>query len=90
MLEYPKFKIERLQKEVFLKNLIRVAILIHLKQRINIIKADSSDNRFLECAVEAKANYLISGDNKHLLPLKNFRGIKITSPGEFLELYQEK
>ena len=89
VLEYPKFKFEKLQKEVFLKNLTRVAIILaNPKLKINVIKEDPPDNKFLECAVEAKADYLISGDNKHLLPLKNFQGIKIISPSEFLKLYQ--
>lgn len=90
VLEYPKFGFEKLQKEVFLKNLRRVAtILVNSGLRINVIKEDPPDNKFLECAVEAKVDYLISGDNKHLLPLKNFQGIKIISPSEFLNLYQK-
>ena len=90
VLEYPKFGFEKLQKEVFLKNITRVAtILVNPGLKINVIKEDPPDNKFLECAVEAKVDYLISGDNKHLLPLKNFQGIKIISPSEFLKLYQK-
>ena len=90
VLEYPKFGFEKLEKEVFLKNLRRVAIVLaNSKLKINVIEEDPPDNKFLQCAVEAKADYLISGDNKHLLPLKNFQGIKIITPGEFLKLYQE-
>ena len=90
VLEYPKFGFEKLQKEVFLKNLRRVAtILVKPGLRIDVIKEDSPDNKFLECAVEAKADYLISGDNRHLLPLNNFQGIRIVSPSQFLKLYQE-
>ena len=90
VLEYPKFEIERLQKETFLKNLQRVATFVYPKQSIDVIKEDSPDNRFLECAVEAKVDYLISGDKKHLLPLKNFEGIRILNPDEFLRVYREK
>jgi len=90
VLEYPKFEIEKLQKETFLKNLQRVATFVYPKQSIDVIKEDSPDNRFLECAVEAKVDYLISGDKKHLLPLKNFEGIRILNPDEFLRVYREK
>jgi hypothetical protein len=90
VLEYPKFKFEKLEKEVFLKNLARVAVILaNSKLKVNVIKEDPSDNKFLECAVEAKADYLISGDNEHLLPLRNFQGIKIISASEFLKLYQK-
>ncbi len=90
VLEYPKFKFEKLQKEVFLKNLTRVVIILaNPKLKINVIKKDPPDNKFLECAVEAKADYLISGDNRHLLPFNNFQGIRIVSPSQFLRLYQK-
>jgi hypothetical protein len=46
--------------------------------------ADDPDNRILECAKAGGANFIISGD-KHLLNLKNYQGIKIVTPGEFLE-----
>jgi len=87
VLEYPKFKIERLQKEAFLKNLLRVAIFVYPKQKIDAIKEDPPDNRFLECEVQAKADFLISGDKKHLLLFKNFQGIRILNPDEFLRVY---
>jgi len=32
----------------------------------------------------AEADYIVSGDKKHLLPLRRFRGIPIVSPPEFL------
>lgn len=45
---------------------------------------DDSDNKILECAIDGKAKYLITGD-KELLSLKRFKGIKIISLKEFLE-----
>jgi len=90
VLEYPKFKFEKLQKRVFVKNLMKVAtVLVDSKLRVNVIKEDPPDDKLLGCAVEVKADYLISGDNEHLLPLRNFQGIKIISPSEFLKLYQK-
>lgn len=53
--------------------------LIEPKQKFDIIKEDPSDNKFLEVAVEGKADYIVSGD-KDLLRLKSFMGIQIISP----------
>ncbi|MBI5047540.1 MAG: putative toxin-antitoxin system toxin component, PIN family [Deltaproteobacteria bacterium] len=53
--------------------------------RIDIIKDDPNDNKFIECAVAANAQYIISGD-KHLKALKEYGNIKILSPSEFLNL----
>lgn len=54
------------------------------KIKINIIKEDPGDNIFLECAVEGKADYIVSGD-RHLLNLKSYKDIYIFTPSEFLQ-----
>ena len=46
---------------------------------------DKDDNRYLECAVAANADYIISGDI-HLRELKEYRGIRIVNPAEYLEI----
>ncbi len=51
--------------------------------KFSLIKDDPSDNKFIECAAAAQAQYIISGD-KHLLNLKAFRNIAAISPSEFL------
>ena len=45
---------------------------------------DPDDNRVLECAIEAKAAFIVTGD-QHLLDLDPYRGIAILSPREFLD-----
>ena len=42
-------------------------------------------DRILECAVEGRADFIISGDH-HLTELKNYQGIKIVAPSTFLAL----
>lgn len=53
-------------------------------KRIKVVKQKDADNRILECAVAAKAELLVTGDTKHLLPLKVFRSILIKSPRDIL------
>jgi len=53
---------------------------------LSIVKDDKDDNRILECAETANANYIVSGD-RHLLELKNHKNIKIVSPKEFLDIH---
>ena len=48
------------------------------------IKSDLTDNKFLACALEAKADYIVSGDN-HLLELKHFHTIQIVNAGIFVK-----
>jgi len=62
-------------------------ILVHPKNKVSVVKEKDDDNRILECAVEGRVQYLISGDRKHLLPLEEYQGAKILSPAEFLRLF---
>lgn len=57
--------------------------LVHPSRHVDVISEDPSDNMFLECAIEAEVNYLISGD-RHLKRLKSFQGIEIITPREYL------
>jgi putative PIN family toxin of toxin-antitoxin system len=56
------------------------------RQNINLIKEDDADNRVLECALEGEAQYVVSGDKRHLLPLEIYRGVRILTPDQFLRL----
>ncbi|MHB9052523.1 MAG: putative toxin-antitoxin system toxin component, PIN family [Thermoleophilia bacterium] len=51
---------------------------------ISAIPNDESDNRILECAVKAKADFIVSGDS-HLLNLKEYEGIRVITPAQFLK-----
>jgi len=42
------------------------------KSTANVISEDPSDNRIIECALEVKADLIVSGD-RHLLALKEFK-----------------
>ena len=44
---------------------------------------DEADNRVLECALDGRADWIITGDT-HLLELRSFEGIKITTVANFL------
>lgn len=52
---------------------------------VNAVRADPADNRVLEAAQEAGANFIISGD-KHLLDPGEWRGIPILTPAAFLRM----
>ena len=62
------------------------ARLVEPSIRLSVITRKDSDNRILECAVESRAQYLISGDKRHLLRLGEYEGIQIVSPADFLNL----
>jgi len=51
---------------------------------LDIVEEDESDNMFLEAAVGADAEYVVSGD-PHLLEISEYRGMEILPPDEFLD-----
>ena len=53
-------------------------------QTLDIIKADPSDNRILECAAAAKSDVIVTGDKRHILPLGSYGGIPIVMVAEFM------
>ena len=57
--------------------------------KLDVIKQDPKDNKFLECAVAAHASYVLSGD-QHLLNQKQYRDILIFSPRQFLEKLKKR
>lgn len=68
--------------EAWKSMIMQNSIIVETRNKINIIE-HFSDNKFLETAVEGNAEYIISQD-KHLLDLKVYKGIKIVPPEDFL------
>ena len=51
---------------------------------ITVIKNDDPDNRFLECAHAAAADYLVTGNTKHFPAV--FETTTIVTPKQFTDL----
>ena len=64
------------------------AEVVEPRNRIDVCR-DPNDNKFIECAVEGRADYIISED-ADLLEIKAYEGIRIVSAEEFLNLLDEK
>jgi len=81
----------------YLSEEIRNKILDNIRSNSDFIEVthstdacrDPKDNKFLELAVSGEAKYIISGD-KDLLDIKEYQGIEILSPKQFLERQVEK
>ncbi len=50
---------------------------------------DPDDEPFLEVALSARVNAIVTGNKRHF-PKKEYEGVKILSPAEFLEAVKEK
>jgi uncharacterized protein len=77
--KFGKDKEELARVAVFLSD---IAQLIEPKRKIRML-ADEPDNRILECALEGKANTIVTGDHA-ILKLERYEGIQIVRLSEYL------
>ncbi len=54
--------------------------------RLRGITPDPDDEVFVECAVAGEADFLVTGDKRHLQILERVRDVRIVSPSEFLSI----
>ncbi|MCP8317729.1 MAG: putative toxin-antitoxin system toxin component, PIN family [archaeon] len=80
-----KFKLSKNQQNIITNFVLRIGNIVKVKSRFKVVKQDPNDDRILRTAHDGKADYIVSGD-EHLLSLKEFRGIKIVTVSEMLEL----
>lgn len=82
----PKIRkyISKQQSGEFIGMYKKVSITIKPTVSIQEIEEDPDDDKFLECAIEADVDYIISGD-PHLTNIENYKEINIVTPKQFLE-----
>ena len=89
--EFQKVAIDKLglhekETEFLVERILSVARMIFPSGKpVTAIPRRHPDNEILRCAISAQADFLVTGDRKHLIPLKSFRSVKLLSPAEFLE-----
>lgn len=88
VLHRPKFGFEAHGIDAFLADLIRAALTVHPSARLTVAP-DEADNRFLECALEASAAFVVTGNLRHF-PVPSFHDIVILEPARFAQVLAER
>lgn len=78
------------KREKAVRRIVKYAIIVEPRKRLKKISNDPTDNRMLEAAEEGRADYIVTGDKKHILPLKKHKTAKILSPADFLKVLQKR
>jgi len=87
VMNYDKIPISEETANLFLGLMRDEGTLVEPKVSVDASR-DPDDNKFLECSLEADAEYLVTGDDD-LLELYGFRDINILSANEFLDYAKE-
>ena len=72
----------------FFRLIFRKAIITKDKYKTDRITADPTDNKFLACALEGEADYVVSRD-PHLRNLKYYHGVQIVDASMFISKVEE-
>jgi putative PIN family toxin of toxin-antitoxin system len=70
-----------------LRTISRIADVVRSREKLTVLR-DVSDNRILECAVDARADLIVTGD-RHMLKLKQYEGISIVRLADFLRMFPD-
>ncbi|MBI2588463.1 putative toxin-antitoxin system toxin component, PIN family [Candidatus Berkelbacteria bacterium] len=81
-----KFGYSKEITQKFIEEILKFVNIVKPLKKVKIIKDKDDDNRILECALEINADFLITGDRKHILPLKKAGKTKIVTVREFLKV----
>jgi putative PIN family toxin of toxin-antitoxin system len=83
----PKFNADKEGIEYYIKSIEEIANELLITIKIQAGSRDIDDNIILECGMAGNVDYIITGDDD-LLVLKEFNGIKIVTPKEYLEIIE--
>ncbi len=81
-----KFGWEKQKIVQLITSISNVATVLKTTPWLNVL-SDDPDNRILECALKAEADFLVTGD-KHLLKLRNYGNFEIIKLANFLGIIQ--
>lgn len=89
VLFYPKIRKRLAASDEELLNFVKLlrTVAIVTPGRLNLppLAADPDDTKYLICAVEGRADYIVSGDH-HMTDLVIYLGIRVVTPAEFIQI----
>ena len=91
-LAYPKLKRfyedTGVSRQNLIETVLRVSRIVEVKTKIHVVREDSADDKFLECALDGKADYLVSGDD-HLLKIECHKRTRIVTVRQLLKILEK-
>jgi putative PIN family toxin of toxin-antitoxin system len=77
------------QLDTFFDDLLIFGWVVEGQAEIDVIQTDPTDNKYLACALEGEADYIVSGD-RHLLDIGLYQGSKIIKAKAFLKIWDKQ
>jgi len=77
------------ERHQLIKDLAKICIFTPGSLKLKKLLKHAPDHKFIVAAEEGKADYIVSGD-RHLIDLGAYKGIKIVSVTEFLQILKNE
>ena len=87
VLSRSKFGLAADAVEVLVRDMESQAFVVYPTKRHQIVAEDPDDDAIIDCAVQAKADVIVSGDG-YLTELKQIEGIPVVTPARFIEMIE--
>jgi len=84
-----KFKLPDSEISRILIDLSSFTFPVEVTKKYRVVHDDPDDDKFIDCAVQCNADYIVSGD-RHLLSLGEYSGTKILKASDFLSIIREE
>lgn len=85
VLRYFKISMSNELMKEWINLLVENSIIVDVIGNVKVVKDDPTDDKFIETALNGNADYIVTQD-RHLLDIKEFEGINIVTPEEFLRI----
>ncbi|MCL2313615.1 MAG: putative toxin-antitoxin system toxin component, PIN family [Firmicutes bacterium] len=90
VLSYPKIEKvyhTQLTRQQLMEQILKNTKIVEITTKLEAIKEHPADDKIIECAASAKADYIISGD-KHLLNVSSYQKTPILPVSDFIKLIE--
>jgi putative PIN family toxin of toxin-antitoxin system len=75
--------------DAYFEDILMFAWIVEGEGEVDLIEDEPTDNKYLVCAYEGEADYIVSGDH-HLLDIGTYRGIEILKAKSFLDVWEKE
>ncbi len=90
---YPKlrkvYQAAGLRHKDLMEAVLKVVKFVEVSKRVSVVVEHPPDDKFIECALAAGADYIVSGD-RHLLKIGGYKRTRILSVSEFLGILEAR
>lgn len=89
VLEYDRLPVSEAERHEFADVVVEASRFVEPTIERTVVADDPDDDKFVECALEADADFIVSGDD-HLLGLDSHQGVRIVTPDALLSYVEEE